>query len=167
MLCMLMLSSGCLGLFGNEEEEPEEANCQTQPSHPDCFVDVITEEDCTAQQVFTGNSCRLMQPPTQLSYGEDSITLAVGIEMQALTPSFLGDGPKNWFVNPRLPDGLDMDQSGVISGTPLKEVESIRHTIIATNAMGSAATTLDIVVQAPAPESIQYLSDTLACTLDS
>ncbi len=167
MLCMLMLSSGCLGLFGNEEEEPEEANCQTQPSHPDCFVDVITEEDCTAQQVFTGNSCRLMQPPTQLSYGEDSITLAVGIEMQALTPSFLGDGPQNWFVNPRLPDGLDMDQSGVISGTPLEEVESIRHTIIATNAMGSAATTLDIVVQAPAPESIQYLSDTLACTLDS
>ena len=167
MLCMLMLNSGCLGLFGNEEEVPEEANCQTQPTHPDCFVDVITEEDCTAQQVFTGDSCRLMQPPTQLSYGEDSITLAVGTEMQALTPSFLGDGPQNWFVNPRLPDGLDMDDSGVISGIPLEETESIRHTIIATNAMGSAATTLDIVVQAPAPEAIQYLSETLACTLDS
>ena len=164
---MLMLNSGCLGLFGNEEEVPEEANCQTQPTHPDCFVDVITEEDCTAQQVFTGDSCRLMQPPKQLSYGEDSITLAVGAEMQALTPSFLGDGPQNWFVNPRLPDGLDMDDSGVISGIPLEEAESIRHTIIATNAMGSAATTLDIVVQAPAPEAIQYLSETLACTLDS
>ena len=167
MLCMLMLSSGCLGLFGNETEEPEEANCQTQPTHPDCFVDVITEEDCTAQQVFTGDSCRLMQPTSQLSYGEDSITLVVGVEMQALTPSFQGDGPQNWFINPRLPDGLDLDDSGVISGTPLEEAQIIRHTIIGTNAMGSAATTLDIVVQAPTPESIHYLSDTLACTLDS
>ena len=167
MLCLLMLSSGCLGLFGNENDQAEEADCQSQPTHPDCFVDVVTEDDCTAQQIFTGISCRLMHPPTQLSYGENSITLVAGIEMQALTPAFEGDGPQNWFVNPRLPDGLEMDDTGVISGTPLEESQSLRHTIIATNAMGSAATTLDIAVQAPAPESIQYLSDTLACTLDA
>ena len=43
MLCMLMLTSGCLGLFGNDTEQPEEVDCQTQPTHPDCFVVVITE----------------------------------------------------------------------------------------------------------------------------
>ena len=132
---MLMLTSGCLGLFGNDAEQPEEVDCQTQPTHPDCFVDVITEEDCTIQQVFTGDSCRLMQAPSQLSYGEDSITLVVGIEMQALTPSFQGDGPQKWCGNPRLPDGLELDASGVISGNPLVETAvSYTHLTLPTKA---------------------------------
>ncbi len=162
-----MLNSGCLGLFGSEEDQTENIDCQSQPTHPDCFEEVVTEDDCTSQQVFTGESCRLMLPPSQLSYGEDSITLIVGLEMQALTPSFQGDGPQNWFVNPRLPDGLNIDESGVISGTPQEASESTQHTVIATNTMGSSSTTIDIAVGASAPESVQYLSDTLACTLDS
>ncbi|MFL2493931.1 MAG: M60 family metallopeptidase [Candidatus Thalassarchaeum sp.] len=167
LLCLLMLNSGCLGLFGSEDVQIEEIDCQSQPTHPDCFAQVVTEDDCTSQQIFTGDSCRLMLPPSQLSYGEDEIVLVVGFEMQALTPSFLGDGPKNWFVNPRLPDGLQMDESGVISGTPQEVSESTQHTVIATNSMGSSNTGINIIVLAPAPESIQYLSDTLACTLDS
>ena len=162
-----MLNSGCLGLFGSEEDQTENLDCQSQPTHPDCFEEVVTEDDCTSQQVFTGESCRLMLPPAQLSYGEDSIALVVGLEMQALTPSFQGDGPQNWFVNPRLPDGLNIDESGVISGTPQEVSESTQHTVIATNTMGSSSTTIDIAVGASAPESVQYLSDTLACTLDS
>ena len=162
-----MLNSGCLGLFGSEEDQTENIDCQSQPTHPDCFEEVVTEDDCTSQQVFTGESCRLMLPPSQLSYGEDSITLIVGLEMQALTPSFQGDGPQNWFVNPRLPDGLNIDESGVISGTPQEASESTQHTVIATNTMGSSSTSIDIAVGASAPESVQYLSDTLACTLDS
>ena len=167
LLCLLMLNSGCLGLFGSEEDQTENLDCQSQPTHPDCFEEVVTEDDCTSQQVFTGESCRLMLPPAQLSYGEDSIALVLGLEMQALTPSFQGDGPQNWFVNPRLPDGLNIDESGVISGTPQEVSESTQHTVIATNTMGSSSTTIDIAVGASAPESVQYLSDTLACTLDS
>ena len=166
VLSILMLSSGCLGLFGDEEEPAEEVDCVAEPSHPDCFVHVITENDCMSHQVFTGDACRLMQQPSSLTYGESSILLVQGIEMQALTPSFLGDGPQNWFVNPRLPDGLFLDgASGVISGIPEEEAEETRHTIIGTNAVGSTVTTIDITVVAAAPDSIHYLSDVLSCTL--
>ena len=166
VLSILMLSSGCLGLFGGEEEPAEEVDCVAEPSHPDCFVHVITEDDCMPHQVFTGDACRLMQQPSSLTYGESSILLVHGVEMQALTPSFLGDGPQNWFVNPRLPDGLSLDgASGVISGIPEEEAEETRHTIIGTNSVGSTATTIDITVVAAAPDSIHYLSDMLSCTL--
>ncbi|MEC7721070.1 MAG: M60 family metallopeptidase [Candidatus Thermoplasmatota archaeon] len=167
LLCLLMLNSGCLGLFGNEDNQIEEVDCQSQPEHPECFTDVVTEEDCTTQQIFTGDACRLMIPPSELTYGVDEITLIVDSEMQALTPSFQGDGPQNWFVNPRLPDGLILDYSGEISGTPLGVSEPILHTVTATNAMGSSTTTIEITVLDPAPLSIQYITDTLTCTLDS
>ena len=166
LLSMLLLSSGCLGLFDEEEEPIEEADCTAEPSHPDCYVHVITEDDCMVHQVFTGVACRMMQKTSSLTYGESSILLVSGVEMQSLTPSFFGDGPQNWFVNPRFPDGLSLDgESGVIGGTPEGEVIEIRYTIIGTNAVGSAATTIDIRVVAAAPYSIQYLSDVLPCTL--
>ena len=166
LLSMLMLSSGCLGLFGEEEEPIEEVDCTANPSHLDCYVPVITEDDCMAHQVFTGVDCRMMQKPSSLTYGESSILLISGVEMQSLTPSFFGDGPQNWFVNPRLPDGLSLDgESGVIGGTPEEESIEIRYTIIGTNAVGSTVATIDITVVAAAPYSIQYLSDVLPCTL--
>ena len=162
-----MLSSGCLGLFENDSDQIEEVDCQNQPTHSDCFVHVITPEDCTIQQIFTGDSCRPMQVPSQLSYGTGSTIMFVGVEIQALTPSFQGDGPQSWSVNPPLPEGLELDESGVISGVPLVEAEAVPHTITGTNAMGSATVTLDIVIRAPMPESIRYPIDTLTCTLDS
>ena len=164
---MLMLSSGCLGLFENDSDQIEEVDCQNQPTHSDCFVHVITPEDCTIQQIFTGDSCRPMQVPSQLSYGTGSTIMFVGVEIQALTPSFQGDGPQSWSVNPPLPEGLELDESGVISGVPLVEAEAVPHTITGTNAMGSATVILDIVIRAPMPESIRYPIDTLTCTLDS
>ena len=167
MLCVLMLTSGCLGLFESETEQLENLDCQTHPNHPDCFVEILTPEDCTIQEVFTGDSCRPKEPPSQLFYGEDSITLVAGTEIQALTPSFQGDGPQSWSVSPQLPSGLEMDQSGVISGTPLVESEGASHTITGVNAMGSATAVLEIVILAPMPESIQYPSKTLTCVLDS
>ena len=162
-----MLSSGCLGLFENDSDQIEEVDCQNQPTHSDCFVHVITPEDCTIQQIFTGDSCRPMQVPSQLSYGTGSTIMFVGVEIQALTPSFQGDGPQSWSVNPPLPEGLELDESGVISGVPLVEAEAVPHTIMGTNAMGSATVILDIVIRAPMPESIRYPIDTLTCTLDS
>jgi len=155
LLSVLMLSSGCLGLLGPDNQTPVEIDCVEQPSHPDCYVHVITEDDCTAQQIFTGDVCRLMHRPDGLDYGEDSVLLVVGIEMQALTPSFTGDGPHDWMVNPRLPDGLSLDDSGVISGTATEESQDTRYTIIGANPMGSTSATLDITVVAPAPTSIR------------
>ncbi|MEO2208755.1 MAG: hypothetical protein ABGX06_02290, partial [Candidatus Poseidoniia archaeon] len=93
LLTAILLTSGCMGLFESGEELPEETDCEAQPNHPGCFEEVITEDDCRIDQVFTGDSCRQMVKPSGLSYGESSINLQVGGEMQTLTPSFLGDGP--------------------------------------------------------------------------
>ena len=62
---------------------------------------------------------------------------------------------------------MEIDQSGVISGTPLVESEGVSHTITGVNAMGSATAVLEIVILAPVPKSIQYPSKTLTCVLDS
>ena len=167
MLCVLMLTSGCLGLFESETEPLENLDCQTHPTHPDCIVEIVTLQDCTIQEVFTGDSCRPKEPPSQLSYGEDSIGLVLGTEIQSLTPSFQGDGPESWSVSPQLPIGMEIDQSGVISGTPLVESEGVSHTITGVNAMGSATAVLEIVILAPVPKSIQYPSKNLTCELDS
>ncbi|RAH15151.1 MAG: hypothetical protein CMB58_006095, partial [Methanobacteriota archaeon] len=80
-----------------------------------------------------------MMMPASLSYGVEEMTVIVGEEIQPLTPSFLGDGPQNWLVNPRLPDGLSLDpQSGVISGTPQLQKIQTGYTIIASNAAGQS-----------------------------
>ena len=165
MLCALMTTSGCLGLFDDNTEQAEEVDCLTQPTHPDCFVYVITPEDCTNQQIFTGDSCRVIQAPSNLSYGENSIALLIDVDMQALTPSFQGDGPQGWSVYPKLPEGIQLDDSGVISGTPSVESELARYTITGVNPMGSTTAIIDIVIHAPTPVSVQYPSKILTCTL--
>ena len=84
-----------------------------------CFEPVVTEDDCTPTQVFTGESCRIMLRPEKLDFGTSEATLQIGTEMQQLTPSFLGDAPREWAVNPQLPDGIEIDlESGVIRELP-------------------------------------------------
>ena len=125
-MALLLLLVGCTGLLDDEVEAvPEEVTCEDDPSQPDCFEEVITEDDCTSIEVFTGEYCRLMLRPEMLDFGETSITLVVGSKMQALTPSFYGDAPEGWLVNPGLPDGISLDsESGVISGIPTASVRS-------------------------------------------
>ena len=48
LLTLLMLSSGCLGLFEDSSVEPEVIDCEMQPNHPDCIDEQITEDDCRA-----------------------------------------------------------------------------------------------------------------------
>ena len=74
MLTFLMLASGCLGLFEQDRGSEITVDCQEQPSHQDCFVPVITEDDCTSLQVFTGEYCRAMIMPSSLSYGIEEMT---------------------------------------------------------------------------------------------
>ena len=147
LLTLLMLSSGCLGLFEDSSVEPEVIDCEVQPNHPDCIDEQITEDDCRLDQVFTGTECRQMQKPEELSYGLSTVSLIIGEEMQALTPSFTGDGPQFWVINPSLPSGISFDRdSGVISGTPDEVSQSIRYTIIGSNAMGSTNGWIDLEV---------------------
>ncbi len=167
-MALLLLLPGCTGLLDDDVETvPEEVTCEDDPSQPDCFEEVITEDDCSSIEVFTGEYCRLMLRPEMLDFGETSITLVVGSKMQALTPSFYGDAPGGWLVNPGLPEGISLDpESGVISGTPTAESQGMTHTIIATNAVGSASDTLQITVLPIAPQSISYPAEAIHCTME-
>ena len=130
LLTFLMLSSGCMGLFDQQDELPDIVDCLEQPNHSDCVDDSITVDDCRIDEIFTGDSCRQMMKPSDLTYGEESITLQVANEMQALTPSFLGDGPDTWLINPNLPNGLVIDrETGVIFGVPTAPSQNSKYTI--------------------------------------
>ncbi len=166
LLTVMMFSSGCMGLFESGEKLPDEIDCEQQPNHPECVVEQITAEDCRLDQVFTGEVCRQMERPEQLSYGETDILLTVGEEMQALTPSFIGDGPESWVINPPLPQGLELDdETGVISGTPTEVTRHLRYTIVAANSMGSTNSWVEIEVISSAPEQILYADLVLDCEL--
>ena len=122
LVTFLMISSGCTGLLDTDtESQIPIIDCSSEPSGPDCFEKIITEEDCNTDEVFMGESCRPMLRPEKLNYGENSIQLSLGEEMQPLTPNFIGDGPKLWQVSPPLPQGLNLDErSGMIYGSPNK-----------------------------------------------
>ncbi len=164
LLTMLMVSSGCMGLFGSEESENQEIDCQEQPNDPSCFVDQITAEDCTLGQVFTGELCRQMTSPSELSYGEISFTFVKGVEIQTLTPSFIGDGPDNWLITPALPSGLNLNtESGEISGQPDEIYHDTTHTVVASNFVGSTSYSFQISVISEPIQSVTYELNEFTC----
>ena len=157
---------GCAAPFVGPSEGVTEPSCEDDPSISGCFEEVITVGDCLPTQVFTGDFCRTMLKPEALDYGEDSVTLSVGDRMQDLTPSFLGDAPSLWIVNPPLPEGISIDpQSGVISGSATAETIARTHTIISSNPAGSSSHRIQFSILPLAVQSIDYLSDTMHCTL--
>ena len=81
-----------------------------------------------------------------------------------LTPSFLGDAPSEWAVNPQLPDGIEMDlKSGVISGIPNYEAPSKKYTIIASNYAGISSFRIEITVLPIPVLSLAMQSSELLC----
>ena len=165
-VALMMVIPGCTSLLGDSTNGETENTCEDDPSTEGCFELVITEDDCNSSQVFTGDYCRTMIRPSLLDFGENSVTLSVGTEMQALTPSFLGDAPSTWVVNPPLPDGISMDaESGVISGTPTFAASSIAYTILASNEAGPTTDRISIEVLPIPPVSIDYQSALIHCTV--
>jgi len=165
-MIVLFTLPGCAAPFVDPSEEVTEPSCEDDPSISGCFEEVITAGDCLPTQVFTGDFCRTMLKPEALDYGEDSVTLSVGDRMQDLTPSFLGDAPSLWIVNPPLPEGISIDpQSGVISGSATSETIARTHTIISSNPAGSSSHRIQFSILPLAVQSIDYPSDTMHCTL--
>ena len=166
LLSLIMAIPGCTSFSDPSPTEPTISSCEEMPTAPGCFEEVVTVDDCKPDQVFNGNFCRSMLRPELLSFGESEVTLVVGSEMQALTPSFLGDAPSTWSVNPQLPDGISLDpESGVISGKPTAKSPSKTYTIIASNFAGVASESIDFQVLPIAVQSIWYSSGVLHCTL--
>jgi len=107
-----------------------------------------------------------MLRPKMLDFGAGKLSLQVGIEMQTLTPSFLGDAPSSWVANPELPDGILIDpESGEIRGTPSSEWPTMTYTIIANNAAGTTSDSIEITVL-PAPvKSLEMNTSHIYCTV--
>ncbi len=163
-ITFLLVLPGCTGPFGSTEEPPG-FDCEQEPTLDGCFENVVSEEDCNNYQVFTGDLCRNMLRPEKLDFGMPQAILEVGKEMQQLTPSFLGDAPSSWAINPPLPEGIAMDEeSGVIYGTPSEESASKHYTIIASNAAGISYYRFEITVLPPPVLSIGLQSEVLHCT---
>ncbi|MFL2975082.1 MAG: putative Ig domain-containing protein [Candidatus Thalassarchaeaceae archaeon] len=164
-ISLLLLLPGCASLTESEVDTPAEPDCAKDPTADGCFEHTVTEEDCSQQQVFTGELCRTMMRPEMLDFGESQVTLEIGAEIQQMTPSFLGDAPSSWAVNPSFPDGISIDpDSGVIAGTPAHESSPKSYTIIASNAMGVSSFRLEITVLPPEIISIDLQTETLYCT---
>jgi len=65
----------------------------------------------------------------------------------SLTPTNTGGASTNWSISPALPSGVTINSStGAISGTPTATHAQTTHTVTATNAAGSATTTVIISV---------------------
>ena len=166
ILTALMISSGCLGFFDSSTDGSKPVDCQIEPNDPDCLGEEISEEDCLQNQVFTGTECRQMEKPDGLNYGENKISLFLGEEMQALTPSFTGDGPEYWLVNPNLPSGISIDrETGVISGTPDEISGLSNYIVVGTNNVGSSSISIEIEILVNPPSKITYSDSYYSCEL--
>ncbi len=167
VLTLLMLTPGCTSPTEPDLDPSENPDCELDPNLSGCFDMVVLEDDCSTKQVFTGDYCRTMLKPDLLSFGESKVTLVTGTEMQSLTPSFVGDAPSTWDVNPTLPSGISIDPgSGVISGTPVSEEPTRSYTIIASNAMGIASDSIEFTVLPVSVESIEPIPGYLHCTVN-
>ena len=163
-LVLLLLLPGCTTPLG-DDQVTEDFDCEMEPTTEGCFEPVVTDDDCTPSQVYTGESCRIMLRPEKLDFGTSEATLQIGTEMQQLTPSFLGTHP-GMGSKSSLPDGIEIDlESGVISGTPNYEEPSRHYTIIASYAAGIASFRIQITVLHIPVISVQLQSPEMNCTI--
>jgi hypothetical protein len=86
-------------------------------------------------------------PPESLSYAITSASYPVGKQIAVNTPSYKGGTPDSFTISPALPQGLAFSKTtGAISGIPAVIAPASICTVTATNAGGSAKTTLTIAV---------------------
>ena len=163
-LALIILIPGCMSNSDESSSSSKQEDCANDPFLPGCLEQTVLEEDCLSEEVFTGSECRKMLRPESLDFGVSNIILEVGSPMQALTPSFLGDAPEIWIVNPQLPDGVSFDkESGVMSGTPTNASLSKTYTIIASNNAGFASKRIQISVLPVPVISILFEDDLILC----
>ncbi len=83
--------------------------------------------------------------PSALSYSTSAPVYTVGVAITTNSPSSSGGAVTSYAVSPALPAGLSLNTvTGVISGTPSSASAATNYTVTASNAGGSATTTLSI-----------------------
>ena len=96
-------------------------------------------------------------PPSSIAYNPSSFTLSKDSPMTLVIPTSSGGAVETWSVNPALPSGLSIDSAtGEISGTPTAITPYATYTVTAMNTGGSDTTTVTIIVNDAAPNSITY-----------
>jgi hypothetical protein len=106
------------------------------------------------------------QPPTVLSYSNNSASYVLGSSIAPLTASYQGGGTTKFSIAPSLPAGLTLDaKTGEISGTPSEVSPPTQFTVTALNSGGSLSTTLSVSVNDVAPSSLTYSQPNLTLQL--
>ena len=99
--------------------------------------------------------------PTGVTYSSPAAIYPRGAAIAANTPSHTGGTPTGYSVEPALPAGLTLSStSGVITGTPTAVTAAVSYVVTASNATGSATTTLTLSVAEVAPASLTYTRTT-------
>ena len=105
--------------------------------------------------------------PSSLSYTPSSLVETRDSPMSAASPTISGGPVVSWSISPALPNGISIDSSGVISGTPTVISSLTTYTITATNTGGSATTTLDLVVRDIVPSNLDYTPSSFILSLNT
>lgn len=104
--------------------------------------------------------------PTALSYAADPALYRVGVPVAANAPVVSGGAPTSYSVAPGLPTGLTLNPStGVVTGTPQATAATAGYLVTASNASGSAQTTLTVQVAAALPATMLSLEPGFEATV--
>jgi len=98
----------------------------------------------TATLVITVNPL-----PANISYPRAAYAFPVDVQLDGIAPTNTGGVIGSWSIDPALPGGVSLNQSGVISGTPTAVSPRRTYRLTATNAGGADTFYLDIEVTSP------------------
>ena len=93
--------------------------------------------------------------PMDFEYPDSPIEYVVGDQIEIAPRPNLGNGI-DWAITPMLPEGIHIDNEGVIRGNATTTFDWSQYTIIASNSQGSSQGTIQIKVTDVAPTSIGY-----------
>ena len=114
-------------------------------SCPDGYFGTITYLCSGGEFYESGRECTV-NPPTYVTYGEDTYTWYTKKEITPLTPTCDGQSV-SYSALPNLPAGVTLNsQTGVISGKPTVASEETRYSIFCRNEGGPVNTVLKITV---------------------
>lgn len=106
-----------------------------------------------------GGSAAGLAAPRDLTFNQPGATYRQDEAIAPDLPTWAGGPPQDFAVAPDLPAGLSLDPStGTLSGTPTSEAAAADYVVTASNAAGSAQTTLRIAVGPPLPAAIEALA---------
>lgn len=125
------------------------------------FVSQVNNAGCESTRaqitVTIAAPINTLQAPGGLTYSSTTNVYTVGTAITVLNPTATGGAIASYIVSPTLPAGLTINSStGVISGTPSSTSSQTTYTITATNASGTATTTVDIMVNSAPPTGLTY-----------